>query len=144
MQRWNILGASMEFWVKLVQLLPLMWLSLVESFSTPVLLYGFDNGCLSNAQIERLNYAFISIYTKLFATFDKLVNMQCQFYTVQLPLNMFLIWNSWFSSMVYVILMIHLLNYYSTGLELMNTNQLLVNMILRALTTVQIIATKYG
>jgi len=55
-------------------------LSLVASFSTPVLLSGFDSGCLSNAQIERLKYPFGSIYPKLFATFDKSVIMQCQFY----------------------------------------------------------------
>jgi len=67
-------------------------LSLVTSFYTPVLLYGFDSGmsrCLSNAQIERLNYRFSSIYTKLLATFDKSVIMQCQFYTGQLPLRYF-------------------------------------------------------
>jgi len=46
-----------------------------------------DSGCLSNAQIERLNYPFSSIYTKLFATFDKSVIMQCQFFTGQLPLK---------------------------------------------------------
>jgi len=62
-------------------------LSLVASSSTPVLLHGFDSGCLSNAQIERVNHPFSSIYTKLFATFDKSVIMQCQFYTGQLPLK---------------------------------------------------------
>jgi len=46
-------------------------LSLVSSFATPVLLYGFDTGCLSNTQVDSLNYPFISIYSKLFYTFDK-------------------------------------------------------------------------
>jgi len=40
--------------------------------------------------------------------------------------------------------MIHLLKHCTIGLEWMNTNQLPVNMILYALTTVQLIAAKYG
>jgi len=48
------------------------------------------SGCLSNAQIERLNHPFSSIYSKLFVSFDKSVIMQCQFYTGQLPLKHFL------------------------------------------------------
>jgi len=47
-------------------------LSLVSPFATPGLLYGFDTGCLSKTQIDRLNYPFSSIYSKLFNTFDKL------------------------------------------------------------------------
>ena len=62
-------------------------LSLVSSFSTPVLLYGFDSGCLSKSQIDKLNYPFNSIYCKLFSTFDKNVITQCQYFTGQLPLK---------------------------------------------------------
>jgi hypothetical protein len=62
-------------------------LSLVSSFCTPVLLYGFDTGALSKSQVDKLAYPFCSIYYKLFNTFDKQTIVQCQFYTGQLPLK---------------------------------------------------------
>jgi len=62
-------------------------LSLVSSFSVPVLFYGFDTGCLSKVQVDRLCFPFNSIYTKLFVTFDKSIVAQCQYYTGQLPLT---------------------------------------------------------
>jgi len=62
-------------------------LSLISSFCTPVLLYGLDTGCLSKAQINRLNYPFSSVFTKLFSTFNKNIIIQCQYYTGYLPLK---------------------------------------------------------
>ena len=52
-----------------------------------MLLYGLDTGCLNKVQIDRLSFPFCFIYTKLFATFDKSVIAQCQYYTGQLPLK---------------------------------------------------------
>ena len=62
-------------------------LSLVSSFSSPVLLYGLESCSLSVSQIEKLAHPFNSVYTKLFSTFDKNVISLCQFYTGYLPLQ---------------------------------------------------------
>ena len=52
-----------------------------------MLLFEFDTRCLSKVQIDRLNFPFSSIYTKLFAVFDKSIISQCQYYTGQIPLK---------------------------------------------------------
>ena len=62
-------------------------LSLVDSFANPILLYCLETGCLSDRQITKLNYAFRSIYFKLFSTFNISIVEQCQYYTGYLPLN---------------------------------------------------------
>jgi hypothetical protein len=62
-------------------------LSLVNSFSTPVLLYGLEIACLNKSDIKSLNYPFRSIFHKLFSTFDNEIIEQCQYYTGYLPLQ---------------------------------------------------------
>ena len=62
-------------------------LSLVNSFSTPVLLYGLETACLNKTDIKRLNYPFRSIFHKLFSTFNNDIIEQCQYYTGYLPLQ---------------------------------------------------------
>jgi hypothetical protein len=61
-------------------------LSLVSSFATPVLLYGFDMGCLSRAQVNKLNFPFSAVFGKVFSTFDNNVIKLCQYYCGQMPL----------------------------------------------------------
>jgi hypothetical protein len=62
-------------------------LSLVSSFATPILLYGLEASTLGVSEVEKLTFAFNSVYVKLFSTFDKSVIMSCQYYTGQLPLK---------------------------------------------------------
>jgi len=62
-------------------------LSLVSSFFIPILLFGLETGCLSKAQINKLNFPYSSVFTKLFSTFDKAIIMKCQYYTGYLPLR---------------------------------------------------------
>ena len=62
-------------------------LTLISTFAEPVLLFGLETGCLSNAQIDSLNYTFNSIYMKLFYTFDVNIINECRFYTNRLPLE---------------------------------------------------------
>jgi len=62
-------------------------LSLVDSFATPVLLYGLESAGLTSSHIGKLKYLFRSIFVKLFSTFDNLVIEQCQYYTGYLPLK---------------------------------------------------------
>ena len=64
-----------------------MTLSLVSSFSSPVLSYGLESCSLSVSQIEKLAHPFNLVYTKLFSTFDKNVISLCQFDTGYLPLQ---------------------------------------------------------
>ena len=54
-------------------------LSLVNSFATPVLLYGLEIFCLKKGDIKSLNYPFRSLFVKLFSTFCNEIIEQCQF-----------------------------------------------------------------
>jgi hypothetical protein len=67
---------------------PTVILSLVSTFFTPVLMYCLETGCLKSSELDKLNYAFRSIYVKLFNTFNSDVIEQCQYYMWQLPLKL--------------------------------------------------------
>jgi len=62
-------------------------LSLVNSFATPVLLYGLETACLNLSEVKSLNYPFSSIFVKLFSTFNNTIIQECQYYTGYLPLK---------------------------------------------------------
>ena len=60
---------------------------MVNAYSTPALLYGVETGCLGSVQIDKLDYAYNSIFTKIFNTFDREVIKLCQYYTGHMPLG---------------------------------------------------------
>jgi hypothetical protein len=60
-------------------------LSLVNSFATPVLLYGLETACFNASEVKSLNYPFNSIFVKLFSTFNSSIIQECQYYTGYLP-----------------------------------------------------------
>jgi hypothetical protein len=62
-------------------------LSLVNSFATPVLLYGMESAYIKHSDVKNLNYPYRSIYFKLFSTFNAEIIDQCQYYTGYLPLK---------------------------------------------------------
>lgn len=62
-------------------------ISLIKSFAIPVLLYGLEKGFANSKALNKLNYAFNSVFYKLFSIFDPLLILHCQYYMYYLPLN---------------------------------------------------------
>ena len=61
--------------------------SLTSTNCTPILMYGLEAMKLSNAQINRLLYAYNSVFYKLFRTFNADIIAQTQFYSGYLNLR---------------------------------------------------------
>ena len=66
---------------------PSVILSLLTSYSLPVLLYGLDSVSTSTADMQRLNLAYNRSFMKIFNTYNSEIIAQCQFYSSMLPLR---------------------------------------------------------
>ena len=60
-------------------------LSITASNCLPILTYGLEACSLTKAQMHLLEYAFNTVYCKLFKTFDRAIITQCQYFTASLP-----------------------------------------------------------
>ena len=62
-------------------------LRLIDSQSVPHLLYGISACTLSLKDIKSFNYAYNSVFTKIFHSYDNTVILNCQYFTGSLPFN---------------------------------------------------------
>ena len=63
-------------------------LKLINAQAVPNLIYGISAATLTTQEIKSLSYAYNSVFTKMFNTFDKNVIYCCQFYSGYLCFNM--------------------------------------------------------
>ena len=56
-------------------------LKLTSTFCNPILFYGLEALHLNKTDISVLTYPYNSVFTKLFASFDKSIVTLCQFYS---------------------------------------------------------------
>jgi len=62
-------------------------LKLIDSQSVPHLLYGISASTLSSKDIKSFSYAYNSVFSKIFSSYDNTVILQCQYFTGSLPFN---------------------------------------------------------
>ena len=66
---------------------PSVILSLLSSYCLPVLIYGIECIFINAREMQRLDLAYSRAFMKIFSSFDKMVIMQCQYYSGYLPLK---------------------------------------------------------
>ena len=64
---------------------PTVALSLMQSFCVPILLYAQEALHLKKCDVDKLDYAYNSMFVKIFNVKENQSILQCQFYSGYLP-----------------------------------------------------------